>query len=97
MAEQDLVERTRHYAAAEGSQLADRFFTAAIEAVRSVEDMPGIGSPLVGERIGIPELRRVVVEGFPCGWFYFERSDHLDVVRLLADKRDLDDLLGGKV
>ncbi len=97
LAEQDLVERTRYYAAGEGSELGDRFFTAAIEAVRSVEDMPGIGSPLVGERIGIPELRRVGVEGFPCGWFYFERSDHLDVVRLLADKQDLDDLLGGKV
>ena len=73
LAEQDLVERTRYYATAEGADLAERFFTAAVEAVRSVEDMPGIGSPLVGERIGIPELRRVGVEGFPCGWFYVER------------------------
>ncbi len=97
LAEHDLVERTRYYAAVEGARLADRFFTAAIEAVRSVEDMPGIGSPLVGDRIGISELRRVGVEGFPCGWFYFERADHLDVVRLLADKQDLDDLLGSEL
>lgn len=96
LAEQDLVERTRYYAVAEGSDLAARFFAAAIEAVRSAEKMPGIGSPLVGERIGIPELRRVGVEAFPCGWFYIERADHLDVVRLLADKQDLDDLLGGE-
>lgn len=97
LAEQDLVERTRYYATAEGAHLADRFFTAAIGAVRSVEDMPGIGSPLVGERIGIPELRRVGVEGSPCGWFYIERADHLDLIRLLADKRDLDDLMGGEI
>ncbi len=97
LAEQDLLERTRFSAVAEGSHLADRFFAAAIDAVRSVEGMPGIGSPLVGQRIGIPELRRVGVEGFPCGWFYVERSDHLDVVRLLADKQDLDDLLGSEI
>lgn len=97
LAEHDLVERTRHYVDAEGADLAKRFFTAAIEAVRSVEEMPSIGSSLVGERIGMPGLRRVGVEGFPCGWFYVERSDHLDVVRLLADKQDLDDLLGGEI
>lgn len=97
LAEQDLVERTRYYADAEGADLGARFFTAAVDAVRSVEVMPGIGSLLIGERVGIPELRRVGVEGFPCGWFYFERSDHLDVVRLLADKQDVDDLLGGEV
>lgn len=97
LAEHDLVERTRYYADAEGADIAERFFIAAVEAVRSGEELPGIGSPLVGERTGIPELRRVGVEGFPCGWFYFVRSDHLDVVRLLADKQDLDDLLGGEV
>ena len=96
LAEQDLVERTRYYATAEGSELAERFFAAAVGAVRSVEHMPGVGSPLVGERIGIPDLRRVGVEGFPCAWFYIERADHLDVIRLVADRQDLDDLLGGE-
>jgi len=36
-------------------------------------------------------MRRVA--GFPCGWFYFERVDHLDVVRLLADAQDLNAIL----
>jgi toxin ParE1/3/4 len=36
-------------------------------------------------------MRRV--QGFPCGWFYFVRSDHLDVVRLLADAEDLTAIL----
>lgn len=95
LADQDLVDRTRYYAAAEGADLAERFFTAAIDAVRSVEDMLGIGSPLVGQRIGIDGLRRIGIAGSPCAWYYIERTDHLDVARLLADKQDLDDLLGG--
>jgi hypothetical protein len=36
-------------------------------------------------------MRRV--EGFPCGWYYFVRSDHLDVVRLLADAQDFTAIL----
>jgi hypothetical protein len=32
-------------------------------------------------------MRRI--NGFPCGWYYFVRPDHLDVVRLLADTQDL--------
>jgi len=29
------------------------------------------------------------VTEFPCGWFSIERGEHLDVIRLLADKQDL--------
>ena len=96
LAEQDLIERTRYYAAVEDAVLGERFFAEAIAALRSVEAMPGIGSPLVGELIGVDGLRRVGVTGFPWGWFYVERGEHLDVIRLLADKQDLEDLLGGE-
>lgn len=96
LAEQDLVERTRYFVTTEGAALGDRFFAEAIAAIRSVEAMPGIGSPRVGELIGVDGLRRVGVTGFPCGWFYIERGDHLDVIRLLADKQDLEELLGGE-
>jgi toxin ParE1/3/4 len=89
LAESDLVERAAHYRGAGGRELAARFFDAAIVALRSVEGAPGIGSPRVGELIGVPELRRVGVSGFPCGWLYLERPDALDVVRLLADRQDV--------
>ena len=94
LAEGDLVERTRHYLDAGGTELAARFFETAVSVLRSAEEMPGIGSPVLGEIVGIPGLRRVGVDGFPCGWFYLERSDHLDVVRLLADRQDLELILG---
>lgn len=89
LAEADLVERSRYYAAEAGDQVAERFFGAALSALRAVERMPGTGTPRVGELCDIPGLRMRRIAGFPCGWYYFVRLDHLDVVRLLADTQDL--------
>ena len=88
-AEADLVERSRYYAGEAGEDVAARFFDSAIAALRAVERMPGTGSPRIGELCDIPGLRMRRVDRFPCGWFYLVRSDHLDVVRLLADAQDL--------
>ena len=89
LAEADLVERTRYYRPHAGEDVATRFFEAAINALRAVERMPGTGSPRDGELCDVPGLRVRRIEGLPCGWFYFTRPDHLDVVRLLADTQDL--------
>ncbi|MFZ6003703.1 MAG: type II toxin-antitoxin system RelE/ParE family toxin [Actinomycetota bacterium] len=94
LAQDDLVGLTQHYRQAGGDELAIRFFDAALAALRAIEEMPGIGSPTIGELIGIDGLRRVAVEGFPCGWLYLERSELLDVIRILADRQDLELLLG---
>ncbi len=90
----DLVERTRYYRSVGGPDLAERFFDAAIEAVRGIERMPGIGSPRMGELCDIPGLRVRRVSGFPCSWCYFVRADHLDVARLLADSQNFTGLIG---
>lgn len=89
LAEADLVERSRYYLEHAGGDVAARFFDAALAALRAAARMPGTGSPRVGELCDIPGLRVRRIAGFPCGWFYFVRSDHLDVVRLLADTQDL--------
>jgi toxin ParE1/3/4 len=94
LAEADLVQRSRHYRRAGGGPLGDRFFDAAIAALRRIEVGPGIGSTRVGELIGLAGLRRVGAEGFPCGWFYVERPEVIDVVRLLADRQDIAAALG---
>jgi toxin ParE1/3/4 len=88
-AEADLIERSRHDATEAGADVAARFFDAAIAALHAVERMPATGTPRAGEPCGIPGLRVRRVEGFPSGWFYFVRPDHLDVVCLLADAQDL--------
>jgi toxin ParE1/3/4 len=89
LAEIDLVERTRYYRHEGGDELGARFFDTAIAALRAIERMPGAGSPLVGELCDIPSLRVRRIPGFPCGWFYFVGSDHVDAVRLLAHAQDL--------
>jgi toxin ParE1/3/4 len=93
LAEADLVERSRYYGAEAGEEVAARFFDAAIGALQAAQRMPGTGTPRIGEICDIPGLRMRRVEGFPCGWFYFARPDHLDVVRLLADAQDLTAIL----
>lgn len=93
-AEQDLIERSRYYRRAGEVDLAERFFDAAIAAIRTIEASPGLGSPRVGELIGLDGLRRIAIEGFPCGWLYLERADVPDVIRLLADRQDLAAALG---
>ncbi|WP_420442874.1 type II toxin-antitoxin system RelE/ParE family toxin [Candidatus Poriferisodalis sp.] len=94
LAEADLVERSEYYRSQGGDSLGARFFDAAIEALRDIERMPGAGSPRIGEMCGIDGLRSRRLERFPYGWFYFERSDHVDVVRLLAYAQDLETILG---
>ncbi|HEY5875820.1 MAG TPA: type II toxin-antitoxin system RelE/ParE family toxin [Ilumatobacteraceae bacterium] len=89
LAETDLVERTRYYRLHGGDEVAARFFDAAITAIQAVERMPGIGSPRVGELCGVPGLRARRITGFPCSWLYLTVSDHVDVLRLLADAQDL--------
>lgn len=49
LAEADLIDKTAHYRSAGGNKLAERFFDSALASLRSIERMPGIGSPLVGE------------------------------------------------
>jgi plasmid stabilization system protein ParE len=89
LAEADLVERTRYYSTEGGTELGVRFFDAAVASLRAIEKMPNAGSPRAGELCDIPGLRVRRIEGFPVGWFYFVRSDHADVVRLLSDAQDL--------
>jgi toxin ParE1/3/4 len=92
-AEVDLIEQTGHYRSVGGHDLGRRFFDAAMASLCSIEGMPGIGSPWVGEMCDILGLRAGPIEGFPLHWYYFVADDHLDVVRLLADTRDLPTLL----
>ena len=94
LAETDLIERVRYYRFEGGDELGERFFDTAIESLRAIARMPGTGSPRIGELCGVPGLRSYRFAGFPCGWFYFERDDYVDVVRLLANAQDLATLLG---
>ena len=88
-AEADLVEAARYDAREGGLLLGERMFDAAIAALQSIERMPSMGSPRLGQLCEIPGLRSWRIAGFPMQWLYFERSEHLDVVRLVGDRQDI--------
>ena len=92
-AEQDLIEAARYYAQEGGLALGERMFDAAL---KQIQRMPAMGSPRLGRLCEVPGLRSWRVGDFPYQWFYFERSDHLDVVRLLGDRQDILEILGGE-
>ncbi|MDA3038989.1 MAG: type II toxin-antitoxin system RelE/ParE family toxin [Actinomycetota bacterium] len=93
LAQSDLIERTRYYRSNAGDETGERFFDAAVSTLETIESMPGVGSLLLGELSDIPGLRSYRIAGFPCGWFYFERDEYVDVIRLLSYAQDLPALL----
>lgn len=83
------MELARHYAREGGIALGERVFDAAVAALEAIERMPAMGSPRLGQLCDIPDMRSWRVSDFPVQWFYFEATDHLDVVRLLGDRQDI--------
>ena len=86
----------RYYRREGGAGVAVRVVKATNSALDQIEPDPGIGSPVLGKRLGIPGLRTWQVAKFPLLWCYFERGDHLDVVRLLGERQDIAAILGAK-
>jgi toxin ParE1/3/4 len=84
----------RYYRKEGGTRLAVKVAKATNEALDQVELEPGMGSPRLGKQLGITRLRTWRVETFPLLWCYFERGDHLDVVRLLGERQDILAILG---
>ncbi len=93
-ASRDQQGEARYYRNEAGTRVALRLVKATNTALDQIELNPGIGSPLLGKRLGIPGLRTWQVVKFPLLWFYFERADHLDVVRLLGERQNIAAILG---
>ena len=87
----------RYYRKEGGTRLALKVAKATNEALDQVELEPGMGSPRLGKVLGIPGLRTWRVGKYPLLWCYFERGDHLDVVRLLGERQDIIAILGGEL
>jgi toxin ParE1/3/4 len=75
--------------------MAVQLVAATIAALDWIEVEPGIGSPTLGKVLGIPALRTWQVMKFPRVWLYFERDDHVDIVRLLGERQEIAAILAG--
>jgi toxin ParE1/3/4 len=96
-ARRDRQLEVRYYRKEAGSKIAVHLVAATNAALDQIELDPGIGSPLLGAVLGIPDLRTWRVTKFPLLWFYFERDDRLDVVRLLGERQDIAAILAGSL
>lgn len=47
-----------------------------------------MGSPAIGQELDIDGLRAWRLDGFPLSLWYFERADHVLVVRLVGQRQD---------
>jgi toxin ParE1/3/4 len=89
LATQDVRDAAAHYADEAGPATARRFIDAVEQAFTLVARQPGIGSPRYAVELDLPGLRARSVEQFPYLIFYFEHTDHIDVVRILHARRDI--------
>ena len=90
----DQQAEVRYYRKEAGARVAVRVVKATNAALDQIELDPGIGSPTLGKRLGIPGLRTWRTTKFLLLWCYYERGDHLDVVRLLGERQDIAAVLG---
>jgi toxin ParE1/3/4 len=60
------------------------------KTLHALEQQPGMGSPAIGQELEIEGLRAWRLDGFPLSLWYFERADHVLVVRLVGQRQDPD-------
>ena len=89
----DRLAEVRYHRQEAGSAIAERLVRASAQALDQIEQQPGMGSPTLGKSLDMEGLRTWRIKGFPLIWFYFERADHLDLVRLLGERQDVVALL----
>lgn len=72
---------------------ASRLLAALQRAFERLSRDPGVGSRRYAHILPAEGLRVWPLTGFPYLVFYFERADHLDVVRVLHGARDIPAML----
>jgi toxin ParE1/3/4 len=84
------VEHAIGYYLGEGTAQAASDLIDALQAgYRLIGLHPGIGSPRYGYELDIPGLRGKVLEHVPFTVLYVERTGHIDVLRILRQRRDI--------
>lgn len=89
LARQDVEIALDHYAEVAGPDIALNFVGALETAFRAIAAKPGAGSPRFAHELELPGLRTRRIGRFPYLIFYIERGDHIDVWRILHDRRDI--------
>ena len=87
-AREDRRSEVHYYRQEAGAAIADKLVRAMAKALQDLERNPSIGSPSLGRLLGIDELRTWRLQGLPLTYWYFERADHIEVIRLVGQRQD---------
>jgi toxin ParE1/3/4 len=90
----DVEEALAFYVQEGAESAALGFIDAVAVAYANLSRHPAMGSTRYAHELGLPELRSWTLSRYPFVIFYVERSDHVDVWRVLHEKRDIPAWLG---
>ena len=85
----DIDQAITRYLEQEAPAAALGFVEALERAYTHISKNPATGSPRYAHALSIPELRSWPLSKYPYFVFYVERSEHIDVWRVLHMKRDI--------
>jgi len=88
-AKQDVEDALAYYMAEDAKAAALGFVDALEQAYAHIGRHPATGSPRYAHELNLPGLRSWPLTSFPYLVFYVERSDHVDVWRVLQGQRDI--------
>ena len=89
LANRDVDEPIGYYLKEGSEQAALGFIDALGRAYDRISRHPASGSPRYAHDLNIPGLRFCTLTHYPHLVFYVERSDHIDVWRVLHGRRDV--------
>lgn len=85
----DIDDAIEYYLGEGAQDAALRLVDALEQAFAQIGRHPSAGSPRYGHELNLPGLRVWPLAGYPYLVFYVERSDHVDVWRMLHSQRDI--------
>lgn len=88
-ANRDVDEAIAYYVSENAPQAALGFIDSLEQAYRHIGQHPDTGSSRYAFELNLPGLRCWPLKKYPHLIFYLERSDHIDVWRVLHGTRDI--------
>jgi toxin ParE1/3/4 len=88
-ANRDIDDAIAYYLSEGARQAALGFIEALEHAYAHIGRHPASGSPRYAHELNLPGLRCCPLPKYPHLVFYVERSDHVDVWRVLHGQRDV--------
>ena len=95
VAQADIRAAAEYYRDQAGHQVAAALIGAVEQVVQQIGMWPGSGSSRFAEMLDLPSVRTVALHQFPYIVFYAELPGHVEVWRVLHNRRDVPRVLGG--